>query len=53
MRPGSWIGWGAAIAVSVGGLVTLVVGLVTPTTVGWFAYSPMPSTVSAGDGVLV
>lgn len=53
MLPALWIGWGAAIALSVGGLVTLLFGLSVPATVGWFAYSPLPAATFSTAGVVL
>lgn len=46
-------GWGAVIALEIAGLVTFLVGVGTPTTFGWFAYSPLSRDVSTSGGAVV
>ena len=46
--------WVIAGAIVVLGIVTIVIGLSTPASIGWFAYQPLANaTITLGDSVLL
>lgn len=46
--------WMGALLLVVAGLITLVVGLFTPVSFGWFAYQPLAGvTLTTATGVFV
>lgn len=53
MTRATWIGWCAAVALALGGLIILVFGSVGPVTAGWFAYAPYSANAPTISGAVL